>query len=128
MIFRTMKTTINTQDKTNIPRQGLRVLLFLLLSMNCFAKSGSFVRTKDAHFELNGKPCYFIGTNFWYGAILGSQTEGGNRERLIRELDFMKANGVSNLRVLIGADGENGIAECSDDYKHKQQGYHHHPP
>ncbi|HEY6914406.1 MAG TPA: beta-mannosidase, partial [Paludibacter sp.] len=70
----------------------------------------SFVHTKNAHFELNAEPCYFIGTNFWYGAILGSKGEGGNRERLIRELDFMKANGISNLRVLIGADGENGIA------------------
>jgi mannan endo-1,4-beta-mannosidase len=118
--FKTMGYLTYIQGKANlfsplglkglIPRHGLRVLLFLLLSMNCFAKSGSFVRTKDAHFELNGKPCYFIGTNFWYGAILGSQAEGGNRERLIRELDFMKANGISNLRVLIGADGENGIA------------------
>ena len=50
-----------------------------------------------------------MGTNFWYGAILGSEGEGGNRERLVRELDFMKAHGIDNLRVLVGGEGENGL-------------------
>ncbi|MBP1676372.1 MAG: Mannan endo-1,4-beta-mannosidase [Bacteroidetes bacterium] len=68
-----------------------------------------FVVVKDGQFVAGGKPCYFIGTNFWYGAILGSKAEGGNRERLLRELDFLKAQGISNLRILIGADGENGV-------------------
>ena len=58
---------------------------------------------------LNNQPYYFVGTNFWYGAILGSKGQGGDRERLIRELDFMNANGIDNLRILIGADGENGV-------------------
>lgn len=57
-----------------------------------------------------GLTYYFVGTNFWYGAILGSQGEGGNRERLLRELDFMKMHGIDNLRILVGADGENGDA------------------
>ncbi len=109
-----INNNINIQNRTNlIPLQGLGVILFfLVISINCFAKSSmSFVKINNkGNFVQNGQPCYFIGTNFWYGAILGSQGEGGNRERLIRELDFMKANGISNLRVLIGADGENGIA------------------
>ena len=58
---------------------------------------------------VNGKPYYYIGTNFWYGAILGSQGQGGNRERLLRELDYLKALGINNLRVLVGADGKDGI-------------------
>lgn len=58
---------------------------------------------------LHNQPYYFVGTNFWYGAILGSKGQGGDRERLIRELDFMNANGIDNLRILIGADGENGV-------------------
>ncbi len=37
-------------------------------------------------------------TNFWYGAILGSMGQGGNRERLCRELDKMKEMGIDNLR------------------------------
>jgi len=89
---------------------GVWGLLFSLLwTMNGFSAGNSFVRMKNHQFYVNGKPCYYIGTNFWYGAILGSKGEGGNRERLIRELDFLKANGIENLRVLIGADGADGV-------------------
>ena len=75
------------------------------------ADSGhSFIRVNaDGQFVRDGKPYYFVGTNFWYGAILGSQGEGGNRERLHKELDFLKSIGVNNLRVLVGADGEEGV-------------------
>ena len=68
-----------------------------------------FAYVKDGQFIVNNKPHYFIGTNFWYGPILGSQGEGGNRERLLRELDSLKMLGVTNLRVLVGADGEHGV-------------------
>lgn len=63
----------------------------------------------DGQFIRNGKPYYFVGTNFWYGAILGSEGVGGDRDRLHRELDFLKSIGVDNLRVLVGADGEDGV-------------------
>lgn len=63
----------------------------------------------EGQFIRNGKPYYFVGTNFWYGAILGSEGQGGNRERLHQELDFLKSIGIDNLRVLVGGDGENGI-------------------
>lgn len=70
----------------------------------------SFIQVNaDGQFVRNGKPYYFVGANFWYGAILGSEGEGGNRERLHRELDFLKSIGVNNLRVLVGADGGNGV-------------------
>lgn len=52
---------------------------------------------------------YYIGTNFWYGAILASQGQGGDRERLARELDSLQAYGINNLRVLVGADGLPGV-------------------
>ncbi len=70
----------------------------------------SFIQVNaDGQFVRDGQPYYFVGTNFWYGAILGSEGEGGNRERLHQELDFLKSIGVTNLRVLVGADGENGV-------------------
>lgn len=77
----------------------------------CAPKSSSipFVHIEDGHFVKNGKPYYYIGTNFWYGAILGSEGEGGDRERLHKELDFLKSIGVDNLRVLVGSDGSRGI-------------------
>lgn len=71
--------------------------------------ASSFVTVKDGHFERNGKPYYYVGTNFWYGAILGSEGQGGDRDRLCRELDAMKAVGIDNLRILVGSDGENGV-------------------
>ncbi len=52
---------------------------------------------------------YFVGTNFWYGAILASTGVGGDRDRLARELDAMQAVGINNLRVLVGADGLSGV-------------------
>ena len=89
-------------------------LLTLLLSFlgACTPKpvENSFVHVNaNGQFIRNGKPYYYVGTNFWYGAILGSEGEGGNRERLHKELDFLKSIGINNLRVLVGADGENGI-------------------
>lgn len=89
------------------------ILLTLLIVLGaCTSPQVSpdpFVRVSNGRLTVNGKPYYYIGTNFWYGAILGSQGQGGNRERLLRELDYLKALGINNLRVLVGADGKDGI-------------------
>ena len=88
----------------------LTLLLFLLGACAPKPAEHSFIKVNaDGQFVRDGKPYYFVGANFWYGAILGSQGEGGNRERLHKELDFLKSIGINNLRVLVGADGENGI-------------------
>jgi len=60
------------------------------------------------------KPCqtrsdYFVGTNFWYGPILASDGRGGDYARLTAELDSLKSIGITNLRVLAGADGPDGV-------------------
>lgn len=81
-------------------------LLVVLLFVSCTSSNpkdeNSFVYVKNGQFIKNGKPYYFLGTNYWYGALLGR--ENGDRERLLKELDFLKANGVDNLRVLVGAE------------------------
>ena len=86
----------------------------LLLIMTFFmamplSANNTFVKVYQGHFLRDGKPYYYVGTNFWYGAILGSTGQGGNRERLCAELDKMKSMGIDNLRILVGADGERGI-------------------
>ena len=82
----------------------------LATSCNCGKEpKQGFITVENGQFMRDGKPYYFVGTNFWYGAILGSEGEGGNRERLCKELDFMKANGIDNLRILVGGEGENGL-------------------
>ena len=82
----------------------------LATSCNCCKEpKQGFITVENGQFMRDGKPYYFVGTNFWYGAILGSEGEGGNRERLCKELDFMKANGIDNLRIWVGGEGENGL-------------------
>ncbi|HMN46620.1 MAG TPA: cellulase family glycosylhydrolase [Povalibacter sp.] len=66
-----------------------------------------FVSIEGTQFRLRGKPYYFVGTNIWYGAYLGSAGATGDRERLTRELDQLKAHGVTNIRVL-------GLSEASE--------------
>ncbi len=83
------------------------ILLTLTSLMN--GQTSDYVRVQDGQFVCGGKPYYYIGANFWYGAILGSTGQGGDRDRLIHELDLLKANGMTNLRVMIGADGPNGV-------------------
>lgn len=84
-------------------------LLILLGACNKPKVQTSFVIIENGHFVKNGKPYYYVGTNFWYGAILASEGEGGNRKRLKAELDSLAAIGVDNLRILVGADGNNGV-------------------
>jgi mannan endo-1,4-beta-mannosidase len=64
-----------------------------------------FVSVNNTGFEINGAPYYYMGTNFWYGLNLGDKRDGGDRERLIRELDRLKALGVNNLRIMGGSEG-----------------------
>jgi len=81
------------------------IIFLLLLSLPACAQK-NFVSARGAHFIRNGKPYYYAGANYWYGALLGSQ-KYGDRKRLLRELDQMKAAGITNLRVMAGADGGN---------------------
>lgn len=64
-----------------------------------------FVTVKDGHFYIGENEYRYVGTNFWYGAILASEGQGGNRERLKKELDLMQEIGINNIRVLVGGDG-----------------------
>ncbi len=66
----------------------------------------SFVAVKNHQFYLNGSPYYYVGANYWYGSLLGLEKDGRRGvERLRKELDFLKANGVTNLRLMAGAEG-----------------------
>ena len=86
----------------------LKLALFLLVAAGCTAQT-QFVQVKDGQFVRDGKSYNYIGTNFWYGPILASDGQGGDYARLCRELDTLKALGLENLRVLVGADGQDGV-------------------
>ncbi|OZC01326.1 glycoside hydrolase 5 family protein [Rubricoccus marinus] len=82
--------------------------LAVLLSVAPAAQPDAFVRVKDAHFVRDGQPYYFVGANLWFGMNLGSPEAGGDRERLVRELDRLQALGVTNLRVMAASEGPAG--------------------
>jgi mannan endo-1,4-beta-mannosidase len=66
----------------------------------------SFVTVANKNeFVRDGARYAYLGTNFWYGMNLGSTGPGGDRERLIRELDRLQALGITNLRILAGSEG-----------------------
>ncbi len=67
--------------------------------------SDAFVRVEDGLLVKDGTPYYFAGANLWFGMNLGSAGEGGDRDRLVRELDRLDALGVDNLRVLAISEG-----------------------
>jgi len=95
----------------------LRLLLFCLVfaisAASIFAQPGTFVSVKGHTLVRNKAPYYFVGANYWYGSLLGLENDKARGvERLRRELDFLKANGVTNLRLIAGAEGSgllNGV-------------------
>lgn len=77
--------------------------LFLLPQLH----AQSFVTRRQHQFFLEGKPYYYIGTNYWYGGVLGLEKDRSKGvERLRKELDFLKSKGINNLRVLAATEGE----------------------
>jgi mannan endo-1,4-beta-mannosidase len=80
---------------------------YLIVTLIIAQPKGNFIHTDGQSFQKNGKPYYYIGTNYWYGGILASTGEGGNRSRLLNDLDFLKKMGIDNLRILVGAEGPN---------------------
>ena len=104
-----------------------RILSFLAvtaLSLLCSCRSSepSFVKVADGRFSCDDYPSHYIGTNFWYGAILASDGEGGGIERLEAELDSLKSLGLINLRVLVGGDGSDGVPTRIEPTLQKEPG------
>lgn len=79
-----------------------------------FSTEGKYVSVHDGRFYQGIREYRYVGANMWYGAILGSEGEGGNRPRLLQELDDMQRAGIDNVRVLIG--GQRGVKAGLRDF------------
>lgn len=81
--------------------------VFPMLFYSCASfniENHNFIKVTNSKFTLNNQPYYFLGTNLWYGAYLGSSGKTGNRKRLIKELDLLHELGVDNLRILAASE------------------------
>jgi mannan endo-1,4-beta-mannosidase len=89
----------------------MKLWIVLLLSCVCTVSySQRFVQQKSGQFYLDQKQYKYIGTNYWYGSFLALNKDAVKGIlRLRKELDFLKAKGVTNLRVLGGAEGSGRI-------------------
>lgn len=92
--------------------------------LNAPQEDQGFVKAKGRHFYKGNseKPYYFLGTNFWYGPILASEGQGGNRERLCAELDTLQKLGINNLRIVVGADAGSDNANTVRPYLQPEPG------
>jgi mannan endo-1,4-beta-mannosidase len=88
------------------PTRYILAVLFCLWTTSVFPQAG-FVKTTDGHFTIDGKSYYYIGANYWYGGLEGNDAKG--RQRVRNELDFLFRHGVTNLRILAGAEGTGKI-------------------
>jgi len=80
--------------------------VILQLTLSCAAQKTQEpqrITVKGTQFYKGSQPYHYIGANYWYGALLAAKV-GGDRKRLGIELDQLKANGVDNLRILVGAE------------------------
>ena len=81
-------------------------ILFVLFLTDLTAQSidkSSFVQTEKGNFILDNKAYTYIGTNYWYAAFVAMDQKG--KERIVRELDFLKEAGVLNLRLMASGEG-----------------------
>lgn len=86
------------------------VCIFFLFLTLCAVSQQGFVRQQNGAFVIDGMPYRYIGTNYWYGSLLALEKDSTRGIlRLRKELDFLKRNGVTNLRVMAGAEGSGKI-------------------
>jgi mannan endo-1,4-beta-mannosidase len=64
-----------------------------------------FVTVRGTELRLAGRSYHFVGANYWQAMNLASPGPGGDRQRLLRELDDMKAHGITNLRIMAASEG-----------------------
>lgn len=84
---------------------GIIGLILNMVFLNHVKGQDEFITVKDG-ILLQGETAYhFLGTNFWYGMNLGIAGNDGDQERLKRELDHLKAMGVTNLRIMGASEG-----------------------
>lgn len=107
-----------------ITLSAILLSVLLLSGFKTAEAQSNFISVKDHQFILNNKPYYYMGTNYWYGGLLALvKDKKHGKDRLRKELDFLKAHGVTNLRVLAGSEGKglvNGVERVKPTLQSEQ--------
>jgi mannan endo-1,4-beta-mannosidase len=100
------------------------ILILFFVPLTVYPVGSSFVTAKGHNLFIGTKPYYFVGANYWYGNLLGLEKDPARGvDRLRKELDFLKSNGVTNLRLMAGAEGSdlmNGVRRVGPPLQPKQ--------
>ena len=83
------------------------ILIAAVLAAPAMAQQASadFVRVRGTKLLLGDRPYHFMGVNLWFAMNLGADGAGGDRARLVRELDRLQALGVTNVRLMAATEG-----------------------
>ncbi len=86
---------------------------FCMAAVVAAGAAPGFVEVRKHQLYRDGRQYRFIGTNYWYGSLLPLEKDPSRGiGRLRRELDFLKKKGITNLRLMAGAEGSgllNGV-------------------
>ena len=93
-------------DRRGLLATGVASAVAACVPLGSIPPTSGFVRRSGTGFTRDGQPYRVIGANMWYAAWLGADADYGDRARLGRELDRLKALGIDNLRIM--ASGEEG--------------------
>ncbi|MBP6002523.1 MAG: cellulase family glycosylhydrolase [Pyrinomonadaceae bacterium] len=86
------------------------VFCLAVIVPSLIAQTNLFVSAKGGSLYLGKKQYTFVGTNYWYGSVLGLEKDKRRGiGRLRKELDFLKSQGVTNLRLMGGAEGTGAL-------------------
>jgi mannan endo-1,4-beta-mannosidase len=96
-------------DGHEVAMRALVLTITVLFAASvAWAQPRDFVRVEDGRFYIGDAPYYFLGANVWFAMNLGSEGPGGDRDRLVHELDHLEQLGVRNLRIMAATEGPDG--------------------
>lgn len=98
--------------------------LFAVFVLTAVASSQSFISRSGEQLYDRKKPYYFVGTNYWYGGLIAADPDKKRGiDRVRQDLDFLKKQGVNNLRLLGGVEGLgplNGVVRVGPAFQTQQ--------
>ena len=84
---------------------GLIVLSIFSFKTIQSKTENNYIKINETQFQINGKPFYFLGTNFWSAMNLAAGLKVNDRNKLIRELDRLQLLGINNIRIMALSEG-----------------------